>query len=363
MDWMGPFSRLPESHSKISNPQTKTQPTTEQPPLAPVATTVQATTAPVAANLLTTQSSGMTGQLKYPAYPSAGTLPAVSAHQASQRPSSALKCSGQALLSGQPAKKVQVLASGIEAITTLTDASQPVVVTIACTVIPAPSQPPQAIFQSRSTSTWFLRIIGTIHHPVVNHPPSILSQAASEAGIGPGARVGPGMSTATGGGIQLPPTTEPFSILPSLLISQEDEDIQILTDLPNAQRVYMVVGDDDDDPPPPALVTHVKREKTEATNPARGSSCGATLPAHLRRGGSSRTREVEEEDPDNEEDDKDDEEGEGDGAEPPTPGASKESQEAPTKWDSILPEWKVRMMITCMTPQDTSKRTSSSSVT
>ena len=94
---------------KGPNPNTKTQPTTVQPPPAAVATTVQATTATVGATLATMQPSGMTGQSLFPALPSMGATPAVSVHQASQRPSSALtatKHSGQTLPSGQPTKKV-----------------------------------------------------------------------------------------------------------------------------------------------------------------------------------------------------------------------------------------------------------------
>ena len=99
---------------------TKTQPTTVQPPPAVVAMTVQATITTVGATLATTQPSSMMGQSLFPGLPSMGAIPAVSIHQASQRPSSALtatKHSGQTLPSGQPTKKVQIVASGIEAIT------------------------------------------------------------------------------------------------------------------------------------------------------------------------------------------------------------------------------------------------------
>ena len=219
-----------------------------------------------------------------------GTIPAVSGHQASQRPSSALtatKRSGQTLTSGQPTKKVRIVALGIEAITALTDASQPVTVTIARTVVPVPTQSsssgslsyigtglqlPPLLFQQRPTSTSAMRIIGTIHHPVVSQPSSILGQAASAAGIGPSARVGLGASTILGGSFRPPPATEPFSVLPSSLIDQEDDDIQVLTDPPSSQRVYVVVGDDVGKPAPPALVAQIKSEKVEAAEPVRGSS-------------------------------------------------------------------------------------------
>ena len=88
---------------------TKNQPTIVQPPPAAVATTVPATTATVGATLVTTQSSNGMGRPLFPGLPSMGTIPAVSGHQASQRPSSALtatKRSGQTLTSGQPTKKV-----------------------------------------------------------------------------------------------------------------------------------------------------------------------------------------------------------------------------------------------------------------
>ena len=287
------------------------------------------------------------GQPLFPGLPSMGTIPAVSGHQASQRPSSALtatKRSGQTLTSGQPTKKVRIVASGIEAITAPTDASQPVTVTIARTVVPVPTQssssgslsyvgtglqPPPSLFQQRPTSTSATRIIGTIHHPVVSQPSSILGQAASAAGIGPSARVGSGASTILGGGFRLPPATEPFSVLPSSLIDQEDDDIQVLTDPPSSQRVYVVVGDDVGKPAPPALVAQIKSEKMEAAEPVRGSSRGATLPPHLRRGGSSRNRETEEGGPDEEEDDNDEEDGKEGEEEPPVTEAQKESQEVP----------------------------------
>ena len=158
------------------NSNTKTQPTIVQPPPTAVATTVQATTATVGATLVTTQSSSMTGQPLFPGLPSMGAIPAVSAHQASQRPSSALtatKRSGQTPTSGQPTKKVRIVASGIEAITTPTDASQPVTVTIARTVVPIPTQSsssgslshigtglqlPPSLFQQRPTSTSVTRV-------------------------------------------------------------------------------------------------------------------------------------------------------------------------------------------------------------
>ena len=265
---------------------TKTQPETVQPPPTAVAMTVQATTATVGATLATTQPSSMTGQSLFPRLPLMGAIPAVSVHQASQRPSSALtatKCSRQTLLSGQPTKKVRIVASGIEAITAPADASQPVTVTIARTVIPVPTQssssgslsyvgtglqPPPSLFQPRSTSTSATHIIGTIHHPVVSQLSSILGQAASAAGIGPSARVGSGTSTILGGRFRLPPATEPFSILPSSLIDQEDNDIQVLTDPPHSQRVCMVVGDNVGKPAPPTLVAQVKSEKVEAAEPA-----------------------------------------------------------------------------------------------
>ena len=164
---------------------------------------------------------------------------------------------------------------------------------------------------------------------MVSQPSSILGQAASAAGIGPGARVGSGTSTALGGGFQLPPATEPFSILPSSLIDQEDEDVQILTDPPHSHRVYMVVGNDVGNPAPPVLVAQVKSEKVEVAEPAQGSSRGATLPPHLRRGGSSRNREAEEGGPDEEGDGNDEEDGKGGEEEPPATEAQKESQEAP----------------------------------
>ena len=284
---------------------TKTQPTTVQPPPAAVATTVQATTTTIGAALATTQLSGVTGQSLFPVLPLMGATSAVSVHQASQRPSLALtatKRSGQTLLSGQPTKKVRILASGIEAITAPTDTSQPVMVTVARTVIPVPTQssssgsltyigtglqPPPSFFQPRSAPTSTPRIIGTIHHPVVSQPSSILGQVASGVELGEGAKVGSGTSTAPGVGFQLPPATEPFSILPLSLIDQEDKNIQVLTNLPHSQRVYMVVDDDVDNSAPPALAAQVKREKVEVAEPARGSSCGATLPPHLNQGGSS----------------------------------------------------------------------------
>ena len=166
-----PPNRLLESHLKVLDSNTKTQPTIVQPPPAAVATTVQATTATVGATLVTTQSSSVMGQPLFPGLPSMGAIPAVSIHQASQRPSSALtatKRSGQTPTSGQPTKKVRIVASGIEAITAPTDASQPVTVTIACTVVPIPTQssssgslshvgtglqPPPSLFQQRPTST------------------------------------------------------------------------------------------------------------------------------------------------------------------------------------------------------------------
>ena len=276
-----------------------------------------------------------------------GAISAVSVHQASQRPSSALtatKRSGQTLLSGQPTKKVRIVASGIEAITAPADPSQPVMVTIAHTVVPVPTQssssgslsyvgtglqPPPSLFQPRSTSTSATHIIGTIHHPVVSQPSSILGQAASAAGIGPSARVGSGTSTILGGRFRFPPATEPFSILPSSLIDQEDDDIQVLTDPPHSQRVYMVVGDDVGKPVPPTLIAQVKSKKVEVAKPARGSSCGATLPPHLRRGGSSRNHETEEGGPDEEGDGNDEEDGKESEEEPPATEAQKESQEAP----------------------------------
>ena len=199
---------------KGPNPNTKTQPTAVQLPPVAVATTVQATTTTVGATLATTQPSGMTGQSLLPALPSMGAAPAVSVHQASQRPSSALtamKRSGQTLPSGQPTKKVQILASGIEAITTLADTSQPVMVTIARMVVPVPTQSsssglltyigtglqlPTSLFQLRPTPTSAPCIIGTIHHPVVSQPSSILGQATPGVEIGTGARVGSGTSTA-----------------------------------------------------------------------------------------------------------------------------------------------------------------------
>ena len=177
---------------KGPNSTAKTQPTVAQPPPAAVVTTVQATTTTVGATLATAQPSSVTGQSLFPGLPSKGAIPAVSLSPASQRPSLALiatKRSGQTLPSGQPPKKVRVVASGIEAITAPADTSQPVTVTIARTVVPVPTQSsslgslshvgtglqqPPSLFQPRSTSTSATRIIGTIHHPVVSQPSSIL---------------------------------------------------------------------------------------------------------------------------------------------------------------------------------------------
>ena len=86
----------------------------------------------------------------------------------------------------------------------------------------------------------------------------------------------------------------------------------------------MIVGDDVGKPVPPELVAQIKSEKVEATEPTRGSSHGATLPPHLRRGGSSRNREAEKVEPDD--DEEDDKEGEED---PPVTEAQKESHETP----------------------------------
>ena len=211
------------------------------------------------------------------------------------------------------------MASGIEAITAPADASQPIVVNVAHTVVPIPTQssssgtlshlgsglkPPQSIFQQRSSATC---IIGTIHHPVVGQSSSILGQAASAAGIGPGIGVGSGPSTTLGGESQIRPTIEAYDILPSSLVDQEDDEVQILPDQPSSQRVYMIVGDDVGKSVPPSLVTHIKSEKTEANEPTQSSR--VTLPPHLQRGGSSRAREVEEDgEPEEEDDDEDDEE-------------------------------------------------------
>ena len=80
---------------------------------------------------------------------------------------------------------------------------------------------------------------------------------------------------------------------------------------------------------PPALVAQIKSEKMEAAEPVQGSSHGATLPPHLRRGGSSRDRETEEGGLDEEGDDNDEEDGKEGEEEPLVTEAQKESQEAP----------------------------------
>ena len=79
----------------------------------------------------------------------------------------------------------------------------------------------------------------------------------------------------------------------------------------------MIVGDDVGKPVPPELVAQIKSEKVEATEPTRGSSRGATLPPHLRRGGSSRDHEVEEAEPDDEGDGNDEEDGKEGEEDPP----------------------------------------------
>ena len=128
---------------KGPNSVAKTQPTVAQPPPTAVVMTVQATTTTVGATLATAQPSSGTGQSSLPGLPSKGAIPAVSLSPASLRPSLELiaaKCSGQTLPSGQPPKKVRIVASGIEAITAPADTTQPVTVTIARTIVPVPTQ-------------------------------------------------------------------------------------------------------------------------------------------------------------------------------------------------------------------------------
>ena len=148
--------------------------------------------------------------------------------------------------------------------------------------------------------------------------------------IGMGTGVGPGVGTALGGEFQLLPDTEPISILPSSLIDQEDEDVQIISNPPHSRRVYMVVNDEVGNSAAPASMAHIKRKKVEAGGSARGSS-SRVLPSRLRQGGSSRGHEAveEEEEPDDEEEGNDDEDGEDGEVELPIVEAQGGSKEAP----------------------------------
>ena len=214
---------------KNNEPTPRTQPSVTQPPPAAVVTTTKVVTTTVGTTPVATPSTSMASQPLSSTLPSRGTVPPVVMSQASQRPSSVgvtTKCPVQAPLSDQPPSKVQVLAAGIEAINAPTDPSQPVMVTIAWTVVSVPTQssssgslsyvgtglqPPPSLFQQKSAPPPTPCIIGTIHNPVVGQPSVVLSRIAS------------------GGGHHPPTPAQPTHILPPSLIGHEDDDdLQIL---------------------------------------------------------------------------------------------------------------------------------------